>query len=136
MTEGFDVGLEMSCNPSAFRDMLANMAHGAKISMLGIPTQVEVAATVPLPAGATKPVTTKLRGTKLAVHDALACTFTKVSAPVSGLSEPPVQPVQRSNRKAAGYLTAGNNTTVAPALTRQLPPLQTTPGELAVTLPS
>ncbi len=39
MTEGFDVGLEMSGNPSAFRDMLANMAHGAKIAMLGIPSQ-------------------------------------------------------------------------------------------------
>ena len=37
MTEGFDVGLEMSGNPSAFRDMLDNMAHGGKISMLGIP---------------------------------------------------------------------------------------------------
>jgi threonine 3-dehydrogenase len=39
MTEGFDVGLEMSGNPSAFRDMLANMSHGARIAMLGIPTQ-------------------------------------------------------------------------------------------------
>ncbi|MEO8027905.1 MAG: L-threonine 3-dehydrogenase [Bryobacteraceae bacterium] len=39
MTEGFDVGLEMSGNPSAFRDMIANMAHGAKIAMLGIPSQ-------------------------------------------------------------------------------------------------
>jgi threonine 3-dehydrogenase len=38
MTEGFDVGLEMSGNASAFRDMLANMSHGAKIAMLGIPT--------------------------------------------------------------------------------------------------
>ena len=37
MTEGFDVGLEMSGNASAFRDMLANMSHGAKIAMLGIP---------------------------------------------------------------------------------------------------
>ncbi len=37
MREGFDVGLEMSGNPAAFRDMLANMAHGGKISMLGIP---------------------------------------------------------------------------------------------------
>jgi threonine 3-dehydrogenase len=37
MTEGFDVGLEMSGNASAFRDMLANMAHGGKIAMLGIP---------------------------------------------------------------------------------------------------
>jgi len=37
MLEGFDVGLEMSGNGSAFRDMLANMSHGAKIAMLGIP---------------------------------------------------------------------------------------------------
>jgi threonine 3-dehydrogenase len=37
MTEGFDVGLEMSGNPAAFRQMLANMSHGAKIAMLGIP---------------------------------------------------------------------------------------------------
>jgi threonine 3-dehydrogenase len=37
MHEGFDVGLEMSGNPSAFREMLANMSHGAKIAMLGIP---------------------------------------------------------------------------------------------------
>jgi len=37
MTEGFDVGLEMSGDPSAFRDMLKNMSHGAKIAMLGIP---------------------------------------------------------------------------------------------------
>ncbi len=38
MTEGFDVGLEMSGMPAAFRDMLDNMAHGGKISMLGIPS--------------------------------------------------------------------------------------------------
>ena len=37
MTEGFDVGLEMSGNPAGFRDMIANMSHGAKIAMLGIP---------------------------------------------------------------------------------------------------
>jgi threonine 3-dehydrogenase len=37
MKEGFDVGLEMSGNGTAFRDMLANMSHGAKIAMLGIP---------------------------------------------------------------------------------------------------
>ncbi|MEI6514729.1 MAG: zinc-binding dehydrogenase, partial [bacterium] len=37
MKEGFDIGLEMSGNPAAFRDMLANMAHGGKIAMLGIP---------------------------------------------------------------------------------------------------
>jgi threonine 3-dehydrogenase len=39
MKEGFDVGLEMSGNPSAFRDMLANMCHGGKIAMLGIPSR-------------------------------------------------------------------------------------------------
>ena len=38
MREGFDIGLEMSGNPAAFRDMLANMAHGGKIAMLGIPS--------------------------------------------------------------------------------------------------
>jgi len=37
MKEGFDVGLEMSGNGTAFRDMLANMSHGANIAMLGIP---------------------------------------------------------------------------------------------------
>ena len=37
MDEGFDVGLEMSGSPSAFNDMLANMCHGGKIVMLGIP---------------------------------------------------------------------------------------------------
>jgi threonine 3-dehydrogenase len=39
MKEGFDVGLEMSGNASAFRDMLANMSHGGKIAMLGIPSE-------------------------------------------------------------------------------------------------
>ena len=38
MREGFDVGLEMSGSASAFRDMLANMCHGAKVAMLGIPS--------------------------------------------------------------------------------------------------
>jgi len=37
MKEGFDVGLEMSGNEQAFRDMLANMAHGGKVAILGIP---------------------------------------------------------------------------------------------------
>jgi threonine 3-dehydrogenase len=37
MHEGFDIGLEMSGSPAAFRSMLANMAHGGKIAMLGIP---------------------------------------------------------------------------------------------------
>jgi threonine 3-dehydrogenase len=36
--EGFDVGLEMSGNPDAFRSLLANMCHGGKIAMLGIPS--------------------------------------------------------------------------------------------------
>ncbi|MFB9887460.1 L-threonine 3-dehydrogenase [Balneatrix alpica] len=39
MTEGFDVGLEMSGVPAAFRDMLHHMNHGGKIAMLGIPSQ-------------------------------------------------------------------------------------------------
>ena len=39
MTEGFDVGLEMSGNPAALHDMLANMAHGGRIAMLGIPSE-------------------------------------------------------------------------------------------------
>jgi threonine 3-dehydrogenase len=39
MREGFDIGLEMSGSPAAFREMLANMSHGAKIAMLGIPSQ-------------------------------------------------------------------------------------------------
>ena len=37
MEEGFDVGMEMSGNPQAFRDMLRTMHHGGKIAMLGIP---------------------------------------------------------------------------------------------------
>ena len=39
MTEGFDVGLEMSGNPAALTDMIANMSHGAKIAVLGIPAK-------------------------------------------------------------------------------------------------
>ena len=39
MTEGFDVGLEMSGNPQALRDMIANMSHGGKIAILGIPAK-------------------------------------------------------------------------------------------------
>src|SRR6476659_8084176 len=38
MKEGFDVGMEMSGNPSAFRDMLANMTHGGNVAFLGIPS--------------------------------------------------------------------------------------------------
>ncbi|AZN36352.1 L-threonine 3-dehydrogenase [Iodobacter ciconiae] len=37
MTEGFDVGLEMSGNPQAFRSMLETMQHGGKVALLGIP---------------------------------------------------------------------------------------------------
>jgi threonine 3-dehydrogenase len=37
MTEGFDVGLEMSGAPSAFNQMLATMNHGGKIALLGLP---------------------------------------------------------------------------------------------------
>ena len=37
MVEGFDVGMEMSGNPQAFRDMLRTMHHGGKVAMLGIP---------------------------------------------------------------------------------------------------
>ncbi len=39
MQEGFDVGLEMSGNDAAFRDMIKNMCHGGKIAMLGIPPE-------------------------------------------------------------------------------------------------
>ncbi|MGI8742765.1 MAG: L-threonine 3-dehydrogenase [Bryobacteraceae bacterium] len=37
LQEGFDVGLEMSGSAPAFREMIANMCHGSKIAMLGIP---------------------------------------------------------------------------------------------------
>jgi threonine 3-dehydrogenase len=39
MREGFDVGLEMSGNPAALREMIEHMCHGGKIAMLGIPTE-------------------------------------------------------------------------------------------------
>ncbi|MCA9131206.1 MAG: L-threonine 3-dehydrogenase [Planctomycetales bacterium] len=39
MQEGFDVGLEMSGNPSALRSMIDQMCHGGKIAMLGIPSE-------------------------------------------------------------------------------------------------
>ena len=43
MKEGFDVGMEMSGSPQAFRDMVVNMAHGGSIAMLGIlpPTEID-----------------------------------------------------------------------------------------------
>ncbi|MBO3750759.1 L-threonine 3-dehydrogenase [Streptosporangiaceae bacterium NEAU-GS5] len=39
MREGFDVGLEMSGNPAAVRDMIAHMTHGGRIAMLGLPAE-------------------------------------------------------------------------------------------------
>lgn len=39
MREGFDVGLEMSGSPAALREMVANMTHGGKIAVLGLPTE-------------------------------------------------------------------------------------------------
>ena len=39
MKEGFDVGLEMSGSGEAFRDLIGNMCHGAKIAVLGIPPE-------------------------------------------------------------------------------------------------
>ena len=39
MSEGFDVGLEMSGSPAALRAMLGNMSHGGRIAMLGIPSE-------------------------------------------------------------------------------------------------
>ena len=39
LKEGFDVGLEMSGNPAAFRDLVANLCHGGKIALLGIPAE-------------------------------------------------------------------------------------------------
>ena len=39
MREGFDVGLEMSGQPAALRDMIANMTHGGRIAMLGLPVR-------------------------------------------------------------------------------------------------
>ena len=38
MTEGFDVGLEMSGNESAFRQLLASMNYGGRVALLGIPS--------------------------------------------------------------------------------------------------
>jgi len=37
MTEGFDIGLEMSGNPQALRAMIDAMAHGGRMALLGIP---------------------------------------------------------------------------------------------------
>ena len=42
MKEGFDVGMEMSGSPQALRGMIANMAHGGKIALLGILPRTEI----------------------------------------------------------------------------------------------
>ncbi len=42
MREGFHVGMEMSGNPQALREMIANMAHGGKIALLGILPRMEI----------------------------------------------------------------------------------------------
>ena len=42
MREGFDVGMEMSGSPDAFRSMPANMCHGGKIAMLGILPRTDI----------------------------------------------------------------------------------------------
>ncbi len=42
MKEGFDVGMEMSGSPDALREMIANMAHGGKIALLGILPRTEI----------------------------------------------------------------------------------------------
>src|SRR5579885_2061434 len=39
MQEGFDVGLEMSGNPAAFRELLRTMHHGGSVAILGIPAE-------------------------------------------------------------------------------------------------
>lgn len=39
MTEGFDVGLEMSGNEHAFKGMIESLNYGANVAMLGIPSQ-------------------------------------------------------------------------------------------------
>jgi len=42
MKEGFDVGMEMSGSPEALREMIANMAHGGKMALLGILPRTEI----------------------------------------------------------------------------------------------
>ncbi len=42
MKEGFDVGMEMSGSPDAFREMLANMCHGGRIALLGILPKTDI----------------------------------------------------------------------------------------------
>jgi len=43
MSNGFDIGMEMSGSPQAFNDMIANMYHGGKIAILGfLPPNTEI----------------------------------------------------------------------------------------------
>jgi threonine 3-dehydrogenase len=39
MLEGFDVAMEMSGHPSAMPDILANLNHGGRVAMLGLPSR-------------------------------------------------------------------------------------------------
>jgi threonine 3-dehydrogenase len=39
MTEGFDVGFEMSGSPAALREMLASLSHGGRVALLGLPDE-------------------------------------------------------------------------------------------------
>ncbi|WP_447004943.1 L-threonine 3-dehydrogenase [Saccharothrix isguenensis] len=39
LSEGFDIGMEMSGKPVALQDMIANMTHGGRIAMLGLPAE-------------------------------------------------------------------------------------------------
>ncbi len=39
MKEGFDIGLEMSGSPAALTEMLENLTHGARVALLGLPSQ-------------------------------------------------------------------------------------------------
>jgi threonine 3-dehydrogenase len=48
MTEGFDIGLEMSGSPDALRSMIASMAHGGRIALLGIPAAATSLDLVPV----------------------------------------------------------------------------------------
>ena len=50
MVEGFDVALEMSGNPLAVTELIENCNHGAKVALLGLPTE-------PLPIDGVKVIT-------------------------------------------------------------------------------
>jgi len=39
MTEGFDIGLEMSGSPAGLTSLIANMAHGGRVAILGLPSE-------------------------------------------------------------------------------------------------